>query len=149
MPWKRAVIAAVLVLGAADTATHTAFARGMSGGAHFIGGGFAPHRFAISRGFPGHRFAIHRVFVRPFRRNFGFRRNFAFGGLGWWPYWPDDYSGLNNGYGNTAATYAGTTDVVPEPVPVPICHRSEQVVRVPAEAGGTSQVKVTSCPYGW
>jgi hypothetical protein len=145
MPWKSAVVPVVLALGAADMTTHTAFARGMSGGAHFIGGGFAAHGFAFSRGFPGHRFAINRVFVRPFRRSF-FRSDFGFGGLGWWPY---DYSGLNNGYGNTATTYAGITDAVPEPVPVPICHRSEEVVRVPAEAGGTSQIRVTNCAYGW
>jgi len=55
-----------------------AFGRGMSGGAHFVGGGFAGHKFVFSHGF-----------VRPFRRNFAFRRTFATGGL--WPYYGYDY----------------------------------------------------------
>ena len=149
MPWKSAAVAAaVLVLGAADIVTDTAFARGMAGGAHFIGGGFAAHRFAFNHGFPAHRFATNRVFIRPFRRNFAFRNDFGFGGLGGWPWWPYDSSVPNNAYGNLNA-YAGPSGFVPEPVPVPICHRSEHTVKVPAEGGGTSQVKVTNCPYGW
>jgi len=149
MPWKSAMVAAVLVLATADMTARAAFSRGMSGGAHLIGGGFAAHRFAFGHGFPAHRFAINRVFVRPFRRNFPFRNDFAFGGLGWWP-WPYDYSVPNNAYGNlNASTYAGPAGFVPEPVPVPVCHRSEETVRVPAEHGGTSQIKITNCPYGW
>ena len=135
MPWKNVAVAVVLVLGAADMTTRMAFGRGMSGGAHFAGGGFAGHGFAIGRGFAGHRFAFSHRFVRPFRRSSG----------GLWLY----YSVPADAYGGAAtATYPGTADFAPEPIPVPICHRSEEIVRVPAEGGGTREIKVTNCPYG-
>jgi hypothetical protein len=52
VPWKSVVVAAAIVLGAANMTNHAmAFGRGMSGGARFVGGGFAGHRFAISHGF--------------------------------------------------------------------------------------------------
>lgn len=140
MPWNSVLVAAVLTLGSANMNTAMAFGRSMSDGAHFVGGGFAGHRFAISRGFPGRRFAIKHRLVRPFRRNF------AVGGL-WWPYYY--YSASNNEYGATAATtYPGAADVVPEPIPAATCHRSEEKVRVPAESGGSREIKITNCPYG-
>ena len=134
MPWKSVVIAAALVLGAANMITHAmAFGRGMSGGAHFVGGGFAGHRFAISHGF-----------VRPFRRNFAFRRGrrtFATGGL--WPYYGYDFGT----YGDTdGTTYPETDGFVPEPSPAPVCHRSEEIVTVPSEGGKTRQIKIIRCP---
>lgn len=148
MPWKRVAVAVLLVFGAANMTAGMAFGRGMSGGAHLGGGfaghgfaighGFAGHRFAISRGFAGHRFAIrHRFFIHPFRKNIGS------GGL--WLSFPvptEQYGGTD------AATYPGTAGFAPELIPVPVCHRSEEIVRVPAEAGGTRQIKVTNCPYG-
>lgn len=138
MPWKSVAAAVVLVLGTAHLTTEAAFGRGMAGGAHFGGGGFAAHRFAISRGFAGRRFpSRHVFFVRPFHRNF-----FP---SGVWPYYSvptDAYSGTDS------APYPGTADVAAEPIPVPICHRSEQIVRVPAEGGGTSQIKIINCPSG-
>jgi hypothetical protein len=120
-----------------------AFGRGMSGGAHFVGGGFAGHRLAISHGF-----------VRPFRRNFAFRRrnfatgfafrrrNFAIGG--WWPY-DYDYGPINAGDMDTT-TYPTTVGVGPEPEPAPACQRSEEIVKVPAEGGGTRDIKIIRCP---
>ena len=102
MPWKSVAIAAALALGAANMSTDTALGRGMSGGAHFAGGGFAGHRFmrpAIASGFATRR----RFFVRPFRRSF------ATGGF--WPYWPYDYYDYSPtaAYGDaTTATYPGT-----------------------------------------
>jgi hypothetical protein len=133
MPWKSVLVAAALVLGGANMTAQMAFGRGMSGGAHFVGGGFAGHRPAISPGF-----------VRPFRRNFAFRRrNFATGG--WWPY---DYDyGPTDGYNDMdTTTYPTTVGVVPEPEPAPVCHRSEEIVKVPAEGGGTRQIKIIRCP---
>jgi hypothetical protein len=133
MPWKSVLVAAALVLGGANMTAQMAFGRGMSGGAHFVGGGFAGHRLAISHGF-----------VRPFRRNFAFRRrNFATGG--WWPY---DYDyGPTDGYNDMdTTTYPTTVGVVPEPEPAPVCHRSEEIVKVPAEGGGTRQIKIIRCP---
>jgi hypothetical protein len=134
VPWKSVVVAAALVLGAANMITHAmAFGRGMSGAAHFVGGGFAGHRFAISHGF-----------VRPFRRNFAFRkgrRTFATGGL--WPYYgydSDTYGDING------TTYPETDGFVPEPPPAPVCHRSQEIVTVPSEGGGTRQIKIIRCP---
>jgi hypothetical protein len=149
MPWKSVLVTAALVLGGANMTAQMAFGRGMSGGAHFVGGDFAGHRLAISHGFvrpgfAGHRLAISHGFVRPFRRNFAFRRrNFATGG--WWPY---DYDyGPTDGYNDMdTTTYPTTVGVVPEPEPAPVCHRSEEIVKVPAEGGGTRQIKIIRCP---
>lgn len=140
MPWKSVVVAATMLLGAANMTTHAmAFGRGTSGGAHFVGGSFAGHRFAISHGF-----------VRPFRRNlafgkgFAFRRTFATGGL--WPYYGYDYV-PTDAYGDMdSATYPETGVLVPEPMPAPVCHRSEEIVTVPSEGGGTRRVKIIRCP---
>jgi hypothetical protein len=115
-----------------------AFGRGMSGGAHFVGGGFAGHGLAISHGF-----------VRPFRRNFVFRNGFAirrnFVAGGWWPYYYD--YGPTDAYGDMYTTgYPETGGFVPEPMPAPVCHRSDEIVSVPAEGGGTRQVKIIRCP---
>jgi hypothetical protein len=136
VPWKSVVVAAALVLGAANMTTHAmAFGRGMSGGAHFVGRGSAGHRFAI---------------VRPFRRNFAFRKGFAFrrtfatGGL--WPYYGYDYF-PTDAYGDINGTaYPETVGFVPEPPPAPVCHRSEEIVTVPSEGGGTRQIKIIRCP---
>lgn len=131
MPWKSAVVAAALALGAANTTTHIAFARGMSGGAHFVAGGFAGH------GFAGHRFATSHVFVRPFRRNF------TTGGF--WPFYYDYFP--TDAYGDMdTTTYPGTLGFAPESVPAPVCHRSQEIVKVPSESGGTRQIKITRCP---
>jgi hypothetical protein len=130
LPWKSILVAAALVL---DMIAQMAFGRGMSGGAHFGGGGFARHRLAIGHGF-----------VRPFRKNFAFRRrNFVTGG--WWPY---DYDyGPTDAYGDMdTTTYPTTVGVVPEPKPAPVCQRSEEMVKVPAEGGGTRQIKIIRCP---
>lgn len=130
MPRKSLAIAAALALGAANMSTDTAFGRGMSGGAHFVGGGFAGHRFATGHGF-----------VRRFRRSF------ATGGF--WPYWPyyyDDYT-PTAAYGDLATTtYPGTDGLAPGPLPAPACHRSEEIVRVPSEGGGSREIKITRCP---
>ena len=146
MPWKSVAVAVVLVLGAAPMTTRMAFARGMAGGAHFggahfgsahFGVGLAGHRPAIGRGFAGRRFVIRRGFGR------GFPKNFAAGGLWLYdPLWTGAYGGT------AAATYPGTADVAPEPIAVPVCRRSEQIVRVPAEAGGTREITITNCPQG-
>jgi hypothetical protein len=129
MPRKSFAIAAALMLGAANTSTDTAFGRGMSGGAHFVGGGFAGHRFATGRGF-----------VRRFR-------GFATGGF--WPYWPYGYYDYSPtaAYGDLATTtYPGMDGLAPEPLPALACHRSEEIVRVPSEAGGSREIKITRCP---
>jgi len=99
----------------------------------------------------GHRLPISHGFVRPFRRNFGVRNGFAirrnFTTGGWWPY---DYDyGPADAYGdtNTASNpEAGGFGPKPTPVPVPVCHRSEESVTVPAEGGGTRQIKIIRCP---
>jgi hypothetical protein len=125
--WKSVVVAAALLLGAANMTTHAA--SGMSGAAHFVGGGFP-----ISRGF-----------VRTFPRNFAFRNRFATPGNiatgGWWPY--DYYD-----YGSADVTYTPTylPGFVTGPMPAPVCHRSEEIVRVPAAGGGTRQIKIIRCP---
>jgi hypothetical protein len=146
LPWKSVLVAAALVLGGAVMTAQMAFGRGMSGGAHFVGGGFAGHRLAISHGFvrPFRRTFAFGRFVRPFRRNFAFRRrNFATGV--WWPY---DYdNGPADAYGDVdTTTYPTTVGVVPEPEPAPVCQRSEEIVTVPAAGGGTSQIKIIRCP---
>jgi hypothetical protein len=141
VPWKSVVVAATLVLGAANMITHAmAFGRGMSGGAHFVGGGFAGHRFVISHG----------GFVHPFRRNFAFRKGlvfrkaFATGSL--WPYYGYDYV-PTDAYGDMdITTYPETVGFVPEPPRAPVCHRSEEIVTVPSEGGGTRQIKIIRCP---
>jgi hypothetical protein len=114
--------------------THAmAFGRGMSGGAHFVGGGFGGHKFVVSHGF-----------VRPFRRSFAFRRAFATGGV--WPSYGYDYV-PTDAYGDmSGATYSETVGFVPEPPPAPVCHRSEEIVTVPSEGGGTRQIKIIRCP---
>jgi hypothetical protein len=128
MPWKSAVVAAGLMLGAANTTTPAAFGRGMSGGAHFVGGGFASHKFA---------FAPRHALTRPFRRNF------ATGGF--WPYYYDYFPTDAYGAADTT-TYPGTLGFAPEPILAPVCHRSEEIVRVPSEAGGTREIRITRCP---
>jgi hypothetical protein len=126
MQWKSVVVAAALVLGATNMMTHRAFGRGMSGGAHIGGGGFADRRLATGRGF-----------VRPFRRSFVTN--------GFWPYY-DGYIPIG-AYGDTnTAPYPGPAAFAPEAIPALVCHRSEEIVRVPSERGGTSQVKVIRCP---
>jgi hypothetical protein len=138
VPWKSVSVAAALVLGGANVAAQMAFGRGMSGGAHFVGGGFAGPRLAISHGF-----------VRPFRRNFAFRNRFAirrnFANGAWWPYYYD--YGPTGAYGDMYTTsYPDTGGFAAEPMPAPICQRSEEIVSVPAEGGGTRQVKIIRCP---
>jgi hypothetical protein len=143
---KRAVLAAALALAAASMTSHVAFGRGMSGGAHFGGGGFVGHTPAISHSF-----------VRPFRRNFAFRNGFAFrrtfvaGGL--LPYydlgglWPDyDYLATDASDDADTTTYPETTGFMPPPMPAPVCHRSEEMVSVPSEGRGTRQIKIVRCP---
>lgn len=139
MPWKSVVVVAALALGAVNMTTHMAFGRGMSGGTRFISGGFAGHGLAISHGF-----------VRPFRRNFAFRTGFAFrrtfaiGGL--WPYYGYEYIPTDT-YGDIdATTYPETVGFVPKPMSAPVCHRSEEIVTVPSEGGGTSKIKIIRCP---
>jgi hypothetical protein len=101
-----------------------AFGRGMSRGAHSVGGDFAGRRLAVS----------------PFRRNFAFRRkNLAPGG--WWPYYYNDY----DAYGDMDTASVPKTSGS-EPIPAPVCQRSEEIVRVPAEGGGTRQIKIIRCP---
>lgn len=134
MPSKSFVAAVALVLGATNMATHMAFGRGMSGGPHFVGGGIAGHRLAISHGFVRPSF---RSFA--FRNGFAFRRNFTTGG--WWPYY--DYV-TTDGYGDM--TYPEGGGFVPESTPAAVCNRSEEVVRVPSERGGTRQIKIIRCP---
>lgn len=134
--WRSVVVAAALV--AANMTTHMALARGMSGHAHLADGGFAGRRFPISH------------FVRPFRRSFvfrngfAFRRNFATGSL--WPYYYD-YSPTDT-YGDMdTRAYPETAGFAPEPMPVPICQRSEEIVRVPREGGGKpANIKIIRCP---
>jgi hypothetical protein len=129
MSWRSGIIAATLVLAAANINAHMAFGRGMSGisgGAHFTRGGFARHRFAIRHGL-----------FRPFRRNFA-------GG-----FWPYDYDYVPTGaYGDIddATAYPGTVGFAPEAIPRLVCHRSEELVRVPSEGGGSSQIKIIRCP---
>jgi hypothetical protein len=135
---KSVLVAAALALGAATTTTPMAFGRGMAGGAHFAGGAFAGHGFAVRHGF-----------VRSFRRNFAFRNGFAFrknfaNGGWWWPYYDDFPTGA---YGDAGTTIdPETAGFAPDAVPAPVCHRSEETVRVPAEGGGTSQIKIIRCP---
>jgi hypothetical protein len=146
--WKSVLVAAALVLGAATTTTPMAFGRGMAGGAHFAGGAFAGHGFA-GHGFADHGFAVRHGFVRSFRRNFAFRNGFAFrknfaNGGWWWPYY-DDFP--TDAYGDAGTTIdPETAGFAPDAVPAPVCHRSEETVRVPAEGGGTSQIKIIRCP---
>ncbi len=138
MPWKNVLIATAVVLGAANVTTHTAFGRGMSGGAHFAGGGFSGRTFTISNSF-----------ARPLRRNFAFRNGRTFGStLATGGLWPDYYGyAPTDVYGDTGTmTYPETVGLVPEPMPVPVCHRTEEIVKVPAESGGTSEIKITRCP---
>lgn len=137
-PLQSAAVAVILALGAANATSHTAFARGVSGGVHFVGRGFAGHRFAMSHGFAGRRFFVSRGFAH------AFRGDFAVGGL--WPYY---YAIPNNQDGDVNATaYARTVDAAPEPLAVHACRRSEETVKVPAERGGTSLIKIINCPYG-
>ena len=96
----------------------------------------------------GHSGAIGHGFVRPFRRNFGVRNGFAirrnFTTGGWWPY---DYDyGPADAYGDMNTASPETGGFAPEPMPVPVCHRSEERVRVPAEGGGTREIKIIRCP---
>jgi hypothetical protein len=141
----------VLLTAAALTGglTADAFARGGGGGGGGHGGGFGGggHMGGRFGGFAGHRFAISHGFVRPFRRNFAFRRGrrtFATGGL--WPYYGYDYF-PTDAYGDiNGTTYPETVGFVPEPPPAPVCHRSEETFTVPSEGGGTRQIKIINCP---
>jgi hypothetical protein len=117
--------------------THTVFARGMSGGAHFAGGGVAGRRFPISHGFVHFR----RNFT--FRNRFAFRRNFATGVL--WPYYYDYFP--TDEYGDMdTTTYPETGGFAQEPMPAPVCQRSEEIVKVPRVGGGTANIKLIRCP---
>jgi hypothetical protein len=142
VPRKSVVVAAALVLSVATMITQAmAFGHGTwGGGAHFARGGFAGHRFAVS----------HSGFAHPFRRGFVFRRGFAFRKAfaigGFWPYYgyvPTDAFGDID-----AMTYTvpETVGFLPEPPPAPVCHRSEEIVTVPSENGGTRQIKIIRCP---
>jgi len=136
---KTFAVGVALVLGTADmTTTAMAFGHGggWGGGGHFVRGGFPGRAFAITRG----------RFVHPFHKNFAFRRNFrrtfAFGGL--WPYYGYDYVPTDASGDIDATTYAtpGPTGVLPAPA----CQRSEEMVTVPSEKGGTRQIKIIRCP---
>ena len=123
----------------------SSMARGMSRGAHFVGGGLAGHRFVISHGFvrPFRKnFAFRRNFA--FHRNFAFRRNFATGAL--WPYYGYDYFPTDAYADMDGTTYPGTVGFVPQPPPASACNRSEEMVTVPSEGGGTRQIKIIRCP---
>jgi hypothetical protein len=136
MPWKGLAIAAALALGAANTSTDTAFGRGLSGAAHFVGG----EGHFVGGGFAGHRLVINQGFVRRFRRSFA---------TGFWPYWPYYYYDYTPpaAYGDmTTATYPGTDGLAPEALSAPACHRSEEIVTVPSEEGGSREIKITRCP---
>ena len=132
-------VGVALVLGTANMTTSAmAFGHGGGwgggghGGGHFVRGGFPGRGFAIARG----------RFVHAFRRNFAFRRTFASGGL--WPYYGYDYVPTNASGDVDATTYAtpGPTGVLPAPA----CQRSEEMVTVPSEKGGTRQIKIIRCP---
>jgi hypothetical protein len=120
MPWKSVVLAVTLVLGPANMSNEIAFGRDISGG----GGVRHFHRNST------------------FRNGSSFRRNFATGGL--WPYYDDP--GPTDAYDDDTTTYPTTVGVVPEPKPAPVCHHSEEIVKVPAEGGETRQIKIIRCP---
>src|SRR5262249_54580308 len=107
------------------------------GGAHFVRGGF-PRHLAISHG----------GFGQPIRRRFAFRRGFAFGKAsipgGLWPYYGFDYVPTDTLGDIDAMTY-GTPEAIGA-LPAPACHRSEEMVTVPSEGGGTRQIKIIRCP---
>jgi hypothetical protein len=122
-----------------------AFSHGTwGGGANFVRAGFPGHSFAISHG----------GFGRPFRRGFAFRKGFAFrrglafrkafipGGL--WSYYGYDYV-PTDAYGDIDTTTYATPEATGVP-PAPVCHRSEEMVTVPSEGGGTRQIKIIRCP---
>lgn len=46
----------------------------------------------------------------------------------------------------TAQLYPGIVSFVPQPPPAPACNRSEKIVTVPSEGGGTRQIKIIRCP---
>ena len=133
------IAAAAGVLVAATMTPHAmAFNHGTwGGGAHFVRGGF-PRHLAISHG----------GFGQPIRRRFAFRRGFAFrkasipGGL--WSYYGFDYVPTDTLGDIDAMTY-GTPEAIGAQ-PAPACHRSEEMVTVPSEGGGTRQIKIIRCP---
>jgi hypothetical protein len=60
-----------------------------------------------------------------------------------------DYSYPTDAFGDSdGMTYATpeTGGFITAPPPAPICHRSEETVTVPSEAGGTRQIKIINCP---
>jgi hypothetical protein len=133
-------VGVALVLGTANMTTSAmAFGHGGGwgggghGGGHFVRGGFPGRGFAIARG----------RFVHAFRRNFAFRRTFAFGGL--WPYSGYDYV-PTDAFGDMTYATPETAGFVPGPPPAPACQRSEEIVTVPSEKGGTRQIKIVRCP---
>jgi len=138
VPRRNFVAAAAGVLVAATMTFHAmAFSHGTrGGGVHFVPGGFPSHSFAISHG------------GQPFRRGFAFRRRFAFrkafpaGGL--WSYYGYDYV-PTDAFGDTDAMTYAAPETVGFP-PAPVCHRSEEMVTVPSEGGGTRQIKIIRCP---
>src|SRR6516165_7598074 len=113
------IAAAAGVLVAATMTPHAmAFNHGTwGGGAHFVRGGFG----------------------QPIRRRFAFRRGFAFGKAsipgGLWPYYGFDYVPTDTLGDIDAMTY-GTPEAIGA-LPAPACHRSEEMVTVPSEGGGT------------
>jgi hypothetical protein len=140
VPRTNFIAAAAGVLVAATMTPHAmAFSHGTwGGGAHFFRGGFPRHSFAISHGGFGH----------PFRRGLAFRRGFAFrkgfipGGL--WSYYGYDYV-PTDALGDIDATTYATPEAIGV-LPAPVCHRSEEMVTVPSEGGGTRQIKIIRCP---
>jgi hypothetical protein len=127
---KTFAVGVALVLGTANMTTSAmAFGRGggWGGGGHFVHGGFPGRGFAIARG----------RFVHPFRRNFGS-----------WPYYGYDYVPTDAFGDINTMTYATpeTAGFVPGPPPAPACQRSEEMVTVPSEKGGTRQIKIVRCP---
>jgi hypothetical protein len=60
---------------------------------------------------------------------------------------PPAYGYDSDTYGDMyGTTYPETDGFVPEPPPAPVCNRSQEIVTVPSEAGGTRQIKIIRCP---
>jgi hypothetical protein len=80
--------------------------------------------------------------LRSGRLHSGFNR----GAYGQWPLYGGIVSVPPFGPGNTINYAAPTTVIyVPEPPRALTCHRSQDTITVPAEAGGTSKITVTRC----
>jgi hypothetical protein len=125
--------AAVVLVAATMTTQAMAFSHGTwGGGARFVRGGFAGHSFAINHG----------GFGRRFRRGFAFRKAFIPGGL--WSYYGYDYV-PTDAFGDINATTYATPETIGL-LPAPVCRRSEEIVTVPSEGGGTRQIKIIRCP---